>query len=121
MSAVIDFRDDDRTANIDKSLNKNKLINSPANLPNKSDADYGNKKLKKCREYIGEESRESGWWAGMPFIDRMALIRASGIHSRYQDMRSAAESDWQHLSQSWKRGVLISVRRMCQWAKQKSI
>jgi hypothetical protein len=121
LNIAVDFINNESTANIDKSLNKCQLVNSPANLPKKSDADYGNEQLKKCREYIGEESREAGWWAGMPFIDRMALIRASGIHSRYQDMRSAAESDWQHLSGSWKRGVLISVRRMCQWAKQKSI
>ncbi len=121
MDCAIDYQDDELSANIDKSLDAVQLVNSPAKLPKKSSVDYGNNQIKKCREYIGEESREAGWWAGMPFVDRMALIRASGVHSRYQDMRGAAEKDWRHLSGDWQRGILTSVRRMCAWAKQKNI
>ncbi len=113
--------DDSESSNIDRSLDAVQLVNSPARQPEKSDAEYGNNQLKKCREYIGKESRESGWWAGMPFIDRMALLRASGVHSRYQDMRSAALKDWRHLSGDWQRGILTSVRRICAWKKQKNI
>ena len=121
MDSAIDFQDDELSANIDNSLDACQLVNSPAKLPKKSDAEYGNYQIKKCREMIGEESREASWWAGMRFIDRMALINAACVGGGYQSRRSVAGKEWKQLSGDWQRGILTSVRRMCAWAKQKNI